>query len=316
MRKTNIVISLVIIFLLFACSLNAVLAEENNGANNAQSIYHFNTHKIEFNLENPGDSEIIDNISLKLKNSKSQQLEKRSVEYRLRDLYLFENNRKINEYKIDSEYIEVMLTDNTTSRYDNFGNNRSVQLISENNERSNLKFKVNEDAWSSINSLPAGEYRGYIEPTDEEVIPGNSQGKPFRLEVVVKIDDRVSLALDDQINLIINEPIKSKRSDSAEFKIKTNRNVSLSFESRGIKDVEGKRKENYDQFFNYVIDNSSFNNNPFNFAAGDNFDIENIGIGNYSGQLSIEYSIPENRDWNQVEAGEYKDTVVVTVSGD
>lgn len=315
MKKNNIIIGLVIIFLLFACSLTSVFAEGNNGANNAQPIYHFNDKKIVFNLDNPGDFQIIDDISLKFKNSNSQQTEKRSVKYRLGDLYLYQNNKKNSNYKIDSEFIEVMLTDNTTSRYNNFANNRSVELISKNSDSSNLKFKINKNAWSSINSLPAGEYRAYIEPTDDELIPGRANGKPFRLEVVVNINDLVSLDLDDQINLRVNEPIKSKRSEAAEFKIKTNRNVSVSFKSKGIKDKEGNRIEDYDKFFKYIIDNSSFDNNPFEFAAGADFD-KDIKLGNYSGELSIEYFIPENRDWNEVKAGEYKDKVVVTISAD
>ena len=315
MKKNNIIIGLVIIFLLFACCSTSVLAEGNNGTNNAQPIYHFNDKKIVFNLDNPGDFQIIDDITLKFKNSNSQQTEKRSVKYRLGDLYLYQNNKKNSNYKIDSEFIEVMLTDNTTSRYNNFANNRSVELISKNTDSSNLKFKINKNAWTSINSLPAGEYRAYIEPTDDELIPGKANGKPFRLEVVVNINDLVTLDLDDQINLTVNEPIKSKRSEAAEFKIKTNRNVSVSFESKGIKDKEGNRIEDYDKFFKYIIDNSSFDNNPFEFAAGADFD-KDIKLGNYSGELSIKYFIPEDRDWNEVKAGKYKDKVVVTISAD
>ena len=315
MKKNNIIIGLVIIFLLFACCSTSVLAEGNNGANNAQPIYHFNDKKIVFNLDKPGDFQIIDDITLKFKNSNSQQTEKRSVKYRLGDLYLYQNNKKNSNYKIDSEFIEVMLTDNTTSRYNNFANNRSVELISKNTDSSNLKFKINKNAWTSINSLPAGEYRAYIEPTDDELIPGKANGKPFRLEVVVNINDLVTFDLDDQINLKVNEPIKSKRSEAAEFKIKTNRNVSVSFESKGIKDKEGNRIEDYDKFFKYIIDNSSFDNNPFEFAAGADFD-KDIKLGNYSGELSIEYFIPEDRDWNKVKAGKYKDKVVVTISAD
>jgi hypothetical protein len=314
MKKNYIFISLVIIILLFACNLTSALAERSNGANNAQPIYHFNDKKIEFNLDKPGDFQIIDDISLEFKNFNSQQTEKRSVRYRLGDLYLYQNNRRNEKYKIDSEFIEVMLKDNTTSRYNNFA--RSVELISENSESSNLKFKINKNAWLSINDLPAGEYKAYIEPVDDEIVPGKAKGKPFRLEVVVNVKDRVSLELDDEINLTINEPIKSKRSEAAEFKIKTNRNVSVSFESKGIKDEEGNRIEDYDQFFKYIIDNSSFNNNPFEFAAGSDFNKNDIEFGNFIGELSIEYFIPENRDWNEVKAGKYRDTVVVTVSAD
>lgn len=124
------------------------------------------------------------------------------------------------------------------------------------------------------------------------------------------VEVAISINIEKKNNLTVNNPTESKRSEVAVFEINTNCDASITFKSEGIQDEDRNR---YNEFFKYIIDNSSFDDNPFEFSAGSDFN-KDIKLGNYTGKLSIEYFIPDDSDWYEIEAGEYQDTVVVTVS--
>lgn len=207
---------------------------------------------------------------------------------------------------IQAERIEVKTEyDSAWQRMDSPG---GVKFIDEEYRKSSLDFRISEESWAEIQSLPSGEYTGYIEPTCPECIPGQgqAQGRPFRLKVTVHIEPSITVDAGD-ISMTISDPTAGK-SESTGWTIDTNIPVNITFSSSQNSDLT-----DYSEFFLYELENLtehiSFSST---FSPGESVYGTAIA-GFHEGGLRLRYN-PAEKSWHELPADDYSDIVTITVS--
>jgi len=255
------------------------------------------------NGKSKGDENgINDDLRFKIEDSLNLSNEKEKREFGL-------NSNKNSDNIIDPKYILVKKKkENNYSSLD-----EEVEVLDSDTEETELKFKLDEEIFEDNDwqDIEAGVYKGNI--TSNIGLPGNSNK---RLRIIVIIDSVVNINIPDQMNLEIEKPIKDK-SVTIDWSVNTNNSdIKIKFSSKGIELKDNKELDvekdyiDYSNFFKYYIaKNESFTDE---FSPGSN----KKGIDYREGKLKLKYSAEENGDkeWYELLAGEYEDTVTITVS--
>jgi hypothetical protein len=220
----------------------------------------------------------------------------------------FKSNNNF-ENVISSEYILVKRKND--SKY--YSLDKKVEVLNRDSNESELEFRIaskffNDHNWQDIE---AGVYKGQIIPNID--LPGNSNK---RLKLIVIVESVVNIEVPEELKLTVEKPVEDK-SAAIEWSVKTNNNnLRIEFESEGIKlkDTEERKIDenyiNYKDFFRYSVENSR-DNSKHEFDPGGKSEVRYT-----TGKLKLSYSPNDygDKEWHELLAGSYKDTVTITVT--
>lgn len=218
--------------------------------------------------------------------------------------------------KIPAEAVMVKIGND--SRYQPLDQSR--EILATEDKKIELEFKLAEDIIAANwQNLPAGTYRAELESSNYEL-----KNNP-RLQVNLK--EHLEINLDDAtLEMEINDPTLTgdpetidQYNDSLNWKVNSNTPVSVSFSSQGGSDYKSLTEEKAKDFFRYLIKNGSTDEEE-HFAPA-----EAQTVDFSEGELEVLYSTDfenekgmfanqeEKKEWHQLTAGKYQDTIKITV---
>ena len=214
------------------------------------------------------------------------------------------------ENVISSNYILVKR--NSDSSYKSL--DKRVEVLNRNSNKSELEFRLDSNIFNDYNwkEIEAGVYTGQITPNIG--LPGNSNK---RLKIIVIVESVVDIEIPAELNLTVEKPVEDK-SAAIEWRVKTNNNnITVQFESEGIKLKNAEEREidedyiEYSEFLRYSVENDS-NNSKHEFDPGGTSEVIYT-----NGELELRYSPNDygDKEWHELMAGKYNDTVTITVTG-
>lgn len=224
---------------------------------------------------------------------------------------------------IDASYIEVSVNDGSFTPLDNWVCFLAKESNASPQNPNRVNFRINKEA---IGSIPNGTHKLWLVPRKTH-IPENAQGKPFwiKLKIVVDVSPEIAIEIDEKnLRMNITNPTREVDPVSTNWYIYTlndiETRVNVTFESRGFK-FEGEENLNPNEFFSYIIKELS-SGTDVNLDPGTHHTFYSVMFDNkrdFFGEIILEY-FPRGKEgennWYELKAGEYKDVITITVSGD
>ncbi|MFW6030327.1 MAG: hypothetical protein ACOCRO_08750 [Halanaerobiales bacterium] len=138
------------------------------------------------------------------------------------------------------------------------------------------------------------------------------------VNVTVEVEPYATLDLIGDILLNSDPSESSNTSASVDFGFQTNTTLDLSVSSSGFNNADNEESTRVNQAVDYnlylstySVENPIFKFNPGNQNKTHNFPYD---VDHSIGNMTFEVLYNIGRDWNEVEAGEYTDTITFTVS--
>lgn len=194
---------------------------------------------------------------------------------------------------------------------------QSREVLTTENHEARLKFKIDESKLAANwQNLPAGTYKAELESSNYEF-----KNNP-RVQVNVKEHLEIKLS-DKNLELEIEDPTlgsdPQQYRDSLSWQVNSNTPVNVKFVSMGGSEYKSLTESEAKNFFRYVIKNGDINKQEHfspaeaktvNFSHGE---LEVLYSTDFEKEEGLFANQKEKKEWHQLSAGKYQDTIKITV---